>query len=195
MKTVGVILAGGLSRRFGSPKAFAKMKGRYFYEYTVDALKPYCHEIVVVTRPELVERFPSELQVIVDDPSHAGNGPLAGIYSAMKRFTAVRYIVLPCDMPFIHEQFIEGLLQNKEANIVAVKTSTQDHPLVSVWKPSVLKALGNTLNQKQFRVVPFLEKVHAKWIDAESLSEDFETILKNINHQSDLERGEGRWTQ
>lgn len=32
MKRVNVILAGGASRRFGEPKAFAKWKGGMFYE-------------------------------------------------------------------------------------------------------------------------------------------------------------------
>lgn len=190
MKTVGVILAGGLSRRFGSPKAFAKIEGQYFYEYAIHALKPYCDEIIIVTRPELVKKFPEECQVIVDDPAYAGDGPLAGIYSAMKVSMATRYIVLPCDMPYINQQFLEGLLQNHKPTIVAVRTVTQHHPLVSVWKPTVFKELEETLNKKQFRVFPFLEKVQAEWIDAKVLGKDYEKVLQNMNYQTDLERGE-----
>ncbi len=190
MKTIGVVLAGGLSRRFGSPKAFAEMEGRYFYEYAVNALKPYCDEVIIVTRPEFVERFPSEFQVITDDLAYAGYGPLAGIYSAMKTSAAMRYMVLPCDMPYMNEQFIGKLLIHEEADVVAVQTAAYHHPLVSIWKRTVLKKLEKTLDQKQFRVVPFLEQVQTKWVDAEVLADDFEEILKNINHQADLERGE-----
>ena len=57
MKTVGIVLAGGLSRRFGSPKAFARLEAKYFYERAVEAYEPFCEEVVVVTRQELVDRF------------------------------------------------------------------------------------------------------------------------------------------
>lgn len=39
MKRVNVILAGGASRRFGEPKAFAKWKGGMFYEQAKKSLR------------------------------------------------------------------------------------------------------------------------------------------------------------
>lgn len=190
MKTVGVLLAGGLSRRFGSPKAFAKREGKFFYEYAVAALNPYCDELIIVTRPEYIERFPSHFTLIVDDENYAGDGPLAGIYSAMKASNAARYIVLPCDMPYMNTQFIEQLLAQEEADVVAVRTADNHHPLVSIWKRTIMKDLERTLNQKQLRVVPFLDSVQTKWINGEMLVTDYNRVLKNINHQEDLERGE-----
>lgn len=191
MKTIGIVLAGGLSRRFGSPKAFAEREGRYFYEYAVDALKPHCEAIIIVTRTEFVERFPSEFQVIVDDPSYAGYGPLAGIYSAMNASNALRYVVLPCDMPYMNESFIEQLLTYHQTDIVAVKTDDQYHPLVSILRRTVLEHLESTLKEHELRVVPFFNQMKAKWVNARLLDHDFEYRLKNINHQEDLERGDG----
>lgn len=190
MKTVGIVLAGGLSRRFGSPKAFAKLEGQYFYTYAVDALKPYCEEIIIVTRSELVAYFPTEFHVIVDDLAYRGDGPLAGIYSAMKASLATRYLVLPCDMPYMNEQFIKKLLAYSDGEITAVRTKDYDHPLVSVWKRTVFEHLKQTLDKKQLRVVPFFHTVNTTWIDGALLTDEFHKVLTNINHQEDLERGE-----
>ncbi len=71
MKTVGVVLAGGLSRRFGSPKAFARIGTEYFYERALEALEPFCEEVIVVTREELLERFAPGVTTMTD---YAGSG-------------------------------------------------------------------------------------------------------------------------
>lgn len=192
MKTIGIVLAGGLSRRFGSPKAFAKLNGKHFYEYAVEALVPYCDKITIVTRPEFVDRFSKRFTVITDEPDYFGEGPLAGIYSAMKNEEAMRYIVLPCDMPYMKASLIGKLIEYAEENIIAVKLNGQFHPLVSIWPGTILKDLKNTLDQKQLRVTPFLESIQVRWIDGDLLAKDSTIRLKNINRQIDFERGEKR---
>ena len=52
IRTVGVILAGGLSRRFGSPKAFAKLGIGIFMNLLIEALKAQCERVIIVARPE-----------------------------------------------------------------------------------------------------------------------------------------------
>ena len=48
-----------------------------------------------------MERYPTEVKVVTDLAGIAGLGPLAGILSAMESVEADRYVVLPCDMPYI----------------------------------------------------------------------------------------------
>lgn len=192
MKTVGIVLAGGLSRRFGTPKAFAKLDGKYFYEYAMQALQPHCSDMIIVTRPELVAQFPGELNVITDDEAYFSFGPLVGIYSAMKNYEASQYIVLPCDMPYMKEDFIGELSTYTAESVIAVKMNERHHPLVSIWSRSVLAALKDTLDQKKLRVTPFLEKVQARWVNGGDFSSDSAIVLKNINRQTDLERGGNR---
>ena len=106
---MGIVLAGGLSRRFGSPKAFARIENEYFYERAIDALEPHCDEVVIVTRPELLDRYAPSEKVITDLPEFAGLGPLAGILSAMESVEADRYVVLPCDMPYVNAEVIRRI--------------------------------------------------------------------------------------
>ena len=91
-KRVGILLAGGLSRRYGSPKAFAEISGKKFYEIVYDTLNSVCDDVIVVTRKEFINWFPKEYHVIVDIDKFLGCGPLAGIYSAMEEIDADHFV-------------------------------------------------------------------------------------------------------
>lgn len=188
MKTAGIILAGGLSSRFGSPKAFAEWKGRSFYEWSLAALSPYCEKIVIVTRPELVKRFPETLHVTTDMEQFAGQGPLAGILSGMEVLHAERYIVLPCDMPFITNDVIGRLLERHSSGVTAVVLDGKYHPLVSVWDNAVASDLRVALEGGKRRVMDVQEKHGVRWIEGEVLTEDdARRIFMNANTPDILE--------
>lgn len=189
MKTVGIVLAGGLSSRFGSPKAFGEIDGRFFYEYIVKALKRHCDEVVIVTRPELVARFPEDLRVVTDVAQYAGLGPLAGIYTGMDVCAASRYIVLPCDMPFMTADVIEQLTIHDTGEVTAVRTAANDYPLVSIWGSHLKQQIQQSLEENKLGVMRFLQTVKTTWINGETISGDYENIFKNINRVVDIERG------
>ena len=187
MRTVGVVLAGGESRRFGSPKAFAKLGQRYFYEVAIDALKVCCDEVMIVTRPELINHYPVEVVVITDVAEFAGLGPLAGILSAMESVEADRYIVLPCDMPYVDEAVVGKLLAQHERGVTAVVVDERQHPLVSVWDCSVKDNLQDALDNGQLRVIPVLASSDVSWIDGSLLADDEQRVFTNVNTPGVLE--------
>ncbi|MDN4606120.1 molybdenum cofactor guanylyltransferase [Sporosarcina highlanderae] len=178
----GIVLAGGLSSRFGSPKAFAEWGNRHFYELSLQALSPFCENNVIVTRPELVERFPDELIVTTDIAEFAGQGPVAGILSGMQKIKADRYIVLPCDMPFMTADVIKRLFECHSSGVTAVVLDGKYHPLVSVWDKTVLLDLQEALENGRRRVMDVQEKHGVRWIEGELLTEDdAERVFMNAN--------------
>ena len=179
--TIGVLLAGGLSRRFGSPKAFAELDGRAFYEYAYAALAAVCSHVVVITRPELKGRFPGNLDVISDNPNFAGNGPLAGIYTAMSERQARQYLVLPCDMPFISASETAAFmdLASEKMDITAIRADGHNIPLFSLWNAGVLDLLETDLENGQLRVMEFMAKVQTEWLDSSAVG-GFDAF-RNIN--------------
>ena len=188
-KTVGILLAGGLSRRFGSPKAFARLDGKYFYERAMDALEPLCEKIVIVTLPELKDRFPGQLEVITDLPDVAGCGPLAGILSAMDYIEAERYIVLSCDMPYVNHHVIGKLVQLHDADVTAVNVSGRFQPLVSIWNLALKESLKTALENKQYKVMKLLDQFEVAWINGSELTVDEQHVFTNVNTPTDLGRG------
>ncbi|QUG41514.1 molybdenum cofactor guanylyltransferase [Psychrobacillus sp. INOP01] len=182
MKTVGILLAGGRSRRFGSPKAFATWNNRYFYEWSYAALESVCDDVVVITREELIPLFPSSLFILTDEQSFQGLGPLAGIYTAMNRLKGDQYIVLPCDMPFITEEVLKNLVRFPlNEDIKAVKQEEIFHPLVSIWNSSLKEKLYQSLIAEKLGVMQFLSTVGTEWIQANQISEEPAIVFQNIN--------------
>ena len=47
---LGVVLAGGRSLRFGSDKALASFEGKSLIDRAIEAVAPYCADIVVAGR-------------------------------------------------------------------------------------------------------------------------------------------------
>ncbi|AIY05520.1 molybdopterin-guanine dinucleotide biosynthesis protein MobA [Planococcus sp. PAMC 21323] len=181
--TVGILLAGGLSRRFGSPKAFAVMEETFFYERAYRALIEVCDRVVIVSRAELIPCFPAKYKVITDLDWISGQGPLAGILSGMTTIPAEKYVVLPCDMPFIGSKEIGKLvtLASTTADITAVINDTEKIPLLSVWDSRIKEQLQTELENGQLRVMKFMDKVTTQWIETSTIHEN-PLVFRNLNY-------------
>ncbi|MGV3488852.1 MAG: molybdenum cofactor guanylyltransferase [Tuberibacillus sp.] len=186
---VGVLLAGGQSRRFGDPKAFSLYKGKPMYEWAVDALSPIVEEMVVVSHPSLTDRFQKETSftVLEDAEAFKGMGPLAGIYSAMQGIRASWYFIAPCDTPLIKEdvyRFMEEELHQKRWEGIIPTIAGRLQPLISIYSRKILPDIFDLLSDKKLKMSGLLE--HA-FIDTIELKEMFpENLFINVNTKSDL---------
>ncbi len=188
-KTVGIVLAGGLSRRFGSPKAFAELGNKYFYEMAMDALAICCDEVFVVTRGEHIKRFPSRVNAMTDLANYTGLGPLAGILSVMESVEADRYAVLPCDMPFVDSGTMSKLMKHHNKGVTAVVSDGRYHPLVSIWDKKLENAVQEALENNQLSVMKLLAHSDTAWINGSALTDNERRIFINVNTPEALEGG------
>jgi len=179
-KIVGILLAGGLSRRYGSPKAFAEINGRKFYERVYETLNSVCDHVVIVTRNEFVDWFPDEYHVIVDIEEFSGCGPLAGIYSAMMATDARNYIVLPCDMPLMNSTIIKNLISYHTKEVAVVVSEDYLQPLVSVWSRDVKQRVRAALEKGHFKMTDVLETTDHVRVEGNLLSTSAHVFM-NVN--------------
>lgn len=187
-KIAGILLAGGQSRRFGSPKAFLKMDEKYFYQYSVDSVREITGCIVMVTNPELQEFFHSEEEhfaVITDKRNVKGLGPLAGMYTGMEYISADWYMTAPIDVPFINTAIFQTLLSYKKDTIDAIVpiVSGEIQPLISIYHHRVKKVIFDQLQKELLSVHQLLENLNVKYIPMAE-----ESFFYNINRREDYNR-------
>jgi|SRR5690625_1495398 len=185
-RIIGIILAGGQSRRYGRPKMFELFAGKPFYEWAYVALKDEVDETTIVTQQSYVSRFPASYTVVTDEPTVAQMGPLAGIYSVMASKTADLYVVLPCDMPLIDQYIVRRLLALHERDVSVVTIHRKVQPLVSVWERQVKDTLYTMLSNGDKRVKDLLHRVNVHYIPVESLTTDV-VCFTNVNTQQEYE--------
>ncbi len=188
----GVLLAGGMSRRFGAPKAFVTHKQKPFYRYSIDSLNELCSTILIISQAELVPEFSSReiLPILTDLPPYQGCGPLAGIRTAMKSVDSTWYIVVPCDTPLLTNEVIQILSQHTFNNVDTIIPTVhgQKQPLISFYHKRCLPFIEQLLHDKTYKVDALFKQVKTTYIDMSS----FETQFTNINRTSDMQMDEFR---
>jgi molybdopterin-guanine dinucleotide biosynthesis protein A len=187
-ETVGVLLAGGESSRFGQPKAFAKYKGKSFWEHSYEVLKEETDQQLVISRTDLVDKMKetATCKVIVDDVEVKGKGPLAGIYTAMNHEKAEWYFILSCDVPLITNRLIRSLLDLKKPTFKAVipKVNEKLHPLIGVYHCSIFSLVEKQLTKREYRLLSLLDKIDVLYVSEKEIGVD-KKIFSNINSQED----------
>lgn len=166
MKTLGAILAGGASRRFGSDKALAMLDGRTLLDHARDALAPHCDALVVVGR----------LGGIADWP-RPGMGPLGAIAGALDHAAAEgfdRVLSAPVDCVRLPAD-LAALLSPAPAFL-------DSQPVIGLWPVAALGELKVMLEADGDLAM----RAFAHRIGARAVSCDF--APPNINSVADLER-------
>jgi molybdopterin-guanine dinucleotide biosynthesis protein A len=103
----GVLLVGGASRRFGSPKALARLGGETLAERAWRALA-WCDERLAVGKAdELALPFP-----VLDDGS-AEHAPIVGLCAALRAAGHELCVVLPVDLPLVTEEALRTLVRER----------------------------------------------------------------------------------
>jgi molybdopterin-guanine dinucleotide biosynthesis protein A len=91
-RLTGILLVGGASSRFGSPKALARFEGETLAERAWRLLGDVCDERLAVGRSYGLP-FPA----LTDE----GTGPVAAIAAGLRNATRDVAVVVPVDMPLL----------------------------------------------------------------------------------------------
>jgi molybdopterin-guanine dinucleotide biosynthesis protein A len=168
MRLLGVILAGGMARRFGSDKALAAIDGQPMLDHVAARLRPQCDALMVAGRdwPGLDR---------IDDRPQSGLGPLGGLAGALAfagahGFDAV--LSAGCDLP--------GLPLDLRARLGAPNAILRGQPTIGLWDAALAGPLAAWLASAEERSIrAWAIAADARWAAADG-------EIANVNTPDDL---------
>ncbi|HEX7240960.1 MAG TPA: molybdenum cofactor guanylyltransferase, partial [Longimicrobiaceae bacterium] len=173
---LAALLAGGESRRFGAPKALARVGGVRVVDRVLRALRETGAEVGVVgSRPEWL----AELGLPVRPDVVAGAGALGGVHAALR--WAVEEgrpgaLCVACDMPFLPAGLLRRLLERGAGTgadaVVPESTGRRGvEPLCAFYGAACLGVAEAMLAGGERRMTGLLERVRTVRLPLEEVRE------------------------
>lgn len=161
--TTGAVLAGGLSRRFGSDKSAAPWRGGTLVEAVAEVLSGvFDSTLVVVKDPALFLRLEAPGRRVVGD-LHPEAHSLAGVRSALAHAATERVFVCACDMPFLDAGLVRGLAElGRGFDAVVPVWKGRLQPLCAVYARACAPAIDLLLTQERARAQDVFGLVRAR---------------------------------
>lgn len=186
-----VILAGGLSTRFGGRnKALIEWNGRPLLAHIRQALGDLFAEILLVTNAPA--RFAAWDMTIVTDlfPERSS---LTGIQAGLFYSDSPMAFVTACDTPLLRPEVI-GLLLTKAAegdsDVVIPETTSGLEPLCAVYSRRCLEPITLRLKRGDYRIRSFFRRMRVRRLGEATLrraDQDLRSFF-NLNTPEDLEQ-------
>jgi len=127
-------------------KAALKYQGKTQLDRAFELASRHVAQVFVSVRADqTLDPTRAQRPMIVD--SVAGEGPMAGIRSALAAHPKVAWLVLACDLPYLSDAALDHLLRQRDATAFATAyKSAHDglpEPLCAIWEPSAAEALAD----------------------------------------------------
>ena len=169
----GVLLVGGASARFGSPKALARLGDETLAERAWRILGEACDERLAVGKAEDGLALPF---AVLDDGAEV-RAPLAGLVAGLRAATHDVAIVLPVDVPLVTADALASLAAGCRDAAV-----TPAGPLPGAYRRSALPLLEARLAAGELRLRDAVALLDTAVVDVDA------ALLANVNTREDLAR-------
>ena len=188
---LGVVLAGGQSKRFGADKSQVNLEGKILINYILSEIVDVFNEILIVANSNIEFMQSKKISRIEDFQKDLG--PLGGVLSAMKWIKQnnknYQWIsTFPSDTPFFKKELLEDFYEKinfNESKLFLIKSNNTRHNIFGLWSLDLLSQLEEDLIKKGERKVElWANSIGVKNIDMQFKNND---PFFNINTKEDLE--------
>jgi molybdopterin-guanine dinucleotide biosynthesis protein A len=188
---IGVVLAGGGSRRLGRDKTRLEIDGETLVDRAARKLAAVCARVLVADGGRGSAR--GAWSTVMEGP---GAGPAAGILGAAQAAPRCSLLVLACDLPLVPPALLAALAHSPERVDWALPFSRREdrlhpEPLCSRYGPRVIAALAARVARGELALHPLAgdPALEVRRFEPEELSAwgDPDHLLLNVNRPGDLE--------
>jgi molybdopterin-guanine dinucleotide biosynthesis protein A len=160
-RVVGVLLAGGQSRRMGGgDKCLRDLGGRSILSHIIDRAGPQVGPLILNANGDPARFADYRLPVVADVvPDHAG--PLAGVLTGLSWAAdnapgAVYVATFPTDAPFLPRDMVDRCLAaigDAGADMACAASGGRDHPVAGLWPVALRADLAHAMTTEDIRKV------------------------------------------
>ncbi|MDR2509799.1 MAG: molybdenum cofactor guanylyltransferase [Spirochaetaceae bacterium] len=179
-----VILAGGMGKRIGYDKKEIVLAGEKLIDRLIERLGACFAEIIVSSNT------PFARSGVITVRDELGEGPLAGIYSALKTARNDSVYVCACDMPFVSARGIGNLrkiIASGRYGAAAYRRADGFiEPFGAFYHKSALSAMEEQLKHGDYKMSRLLSKLDLYCENCDEI--EYEKEFFNINYAEDLFR-------
>ena len=166
----GVLLVGGASTRFGSPKALAVVGGETLAERAWRLLGDACDERIAVGKREYELPFD-----VLDDESDM-RAPIVGVIAGLRAAQQEIAVVIPVDMPRLTVDSLHRL-----ADACLDVSCPPTGPLPGAYRKTALQALEHALAEQRLGLRAAISSLAVATV---ALDPD---VLVNVNTPADVQ--------
>ena len=171
----GVLLVGGASRRFGSPKALAPIGGTTLAERAHGALAAAFPHVVVVGKHE--DRLPLPFPVL--DDGRQARAAIVGVAAGLAFAETELCVVLPTDMPLVTPDLLRSLAAAAREHGAEAATFATG-PLPAALRVSTLPVFERRIDAGELALHRALLELETVTVQADA------ELLRNVNSPGDL---------
>ena len=183
---LGIVLAGGESRRMGRDKAGLELGGETLAAGAARRLTAVCPEVAIADRGRhLVPGFPS----LPDGP---GRGPAAGLLGAARAYPGRPLLALACDLPYVPIPLLAELSRQEDADWSLPRWQAGPEPLCALWGARALALLEIRVARGVYALWSLAEEesLAVRWLEGDLLAAFGPpgALFLNVNTPEELER-------
>ena len=183
-RVTGVVLAGGLSTRYGGlPKGLERIRGVRIIDRVRAALEPVVDDLLLIANDDRASEWLPDVPCAGDVLRDVGS--VAGIHAALVH-AGTPVLVVAWDMPFVPSGLLRTLREAGRDSDAAVPESDSRRglePLCAFYAAACVPAIERRLAAGDRRVIGFYEDVRVARLGAEQVASygDPALLFMNVN--------------